>query len=124
MKLSHLILALALTLGPTVSFGIGFASNAIVMAANQGQMPVLVPGGCSNEVKEAMASERDREGIQVHSCMTKETRLKILADWIVIRHVGVASIGDFFEWLGDVTFNPALIVFATLIFRKIFEDER
>ena len=123
MKLRHLVLALALTAGPTISYGVGFASNAIVMAANQGQMPVLVPGGCTNEVKEELASEQEREGLQVHSCMTKETRLKILADWIVIRHVGVASPGDFFEWLGDKTFLPALIVFATLVFKKIFEKE-
>lgn len=124
MKLRHLILALALTAGPTISYGIGFASNVIVMASNHGQMPVLVPGGCSDEVKEVFASEREREGIQIHSCMTKETRLKILADWIVIRHKGVVSIGDVFEWLGDATLTPSLIIFATLVFKKIFEDER
>lgn len=97
-----------LLLGPTAMFALGFAMNAIVMAANHGQMPVLIPGGDCSMV--------DAEDI-IHSCMNAGTHLKFLADWIVIRHLGVASPGDFLEWASDATFWPALFAWVMFMIR-------
>lgn len=101
-----------LLLGPSLSLGLGFTMNALVMAANGGQMPVLFPGGC----------EAAKEYLDfVHSCMTPATRLKFLADWIVM-HSGVASPGDFFLWLSDRTLWPGLILWAALMIYKSNEQ--
>jgi hypothetical protein len=87
-------------LGPSLAFGLGFLFNALVRAANHGQMPVLWPGGCPPGT---MGDDI------IHSCMVAPTRLKFLADWI-ITHSGVASPGDFLEWLFEATFWPGLII--------------
>jgi hypothetical protein len=99
-----------LLVGPILSFGIGFTLNAIVIAANHGSMPVLVPGGC----EPGMISE-------IHSCMTRTSHLKFLADWILVRGIGIASPGDFLELLFDATFMPALYMWMALVIRK-FND--
>src|SRR5271167_2993048 len=88
---------LLLLIGPLLLFVLGFSMNAVVMAANNGQMPVLIPGGCTADVAESMAKEAEVEGIAIHACMTPATRLKFLGDWIVWRGKGVASPGDFLE---------------------------
>lgn len=97
--------------GPLLLMAIGFTSNAVVIAANGGTMPVL-ESGCTND---EFAGEIDREGMQVHSCMTKATRLKFLADWILIRHLGIASPGDFFEWAFELTYQPAWLIWCVLM---------
>ena len=94
-------------LGPVAMMATGFLLNALVVAANGGQMPVLWPGGCTSMVT-------DTDDI-VHSCMTHATHLTWLADWIVMNHVGVASPGDFFEWAFEASFIPALIAWVVLI---------
>ena len=81
--------------------------NALVMAVNGGQMPVLWPGKCTAEVM-------DEAPPVLHSCMTHATHLKFLADWIV-RHNGVWSPGDFFLVQYDYSFIPALMVWATIM---------
>lgn len=98
----------SLLLGPTALFALGFAINALVMAVNHGQMPVLVPGGCSPS---------DMADDLIHSCMVAGTHLKFMADWIVIRHLGVASPGDFFEWGGDAAFWPSLVLWIGFMIR-------
>lgn len=98
----------SLLLGPLALFAIGFTMNALVMAANHGQMPVLVPGGCGPDTM---------EGDVIHSCMVAGTHLKFLADWIVIRHLGVASPGDFLEWACDGAFWPSLVMWVGFIIR-------
>ena len=105
MKIPHL----KWLIGPWVLFGIGFALNAIVMAANGGQMPVLIPGGdCS------LLGERDI----IYSCMTHATHLKFLADWIVTPHpVQVASPGDYLERACEGTALPAFVVWMSLMIR-------
>jgi hypothetical protein len=95
---------------PAAAFAIGFLSNAIVMAANHGQMPVLLPGGMTIDSDDL-----------IHSAMTAQTHLKFLADWIVIRGLGIASPGDFGEWLFDATFIPA---FAIWVWARIQEHNR
>lgn len=100
MKIPHwLFLA-----GPTLAMGLGCAMNFIVMAANHGQMPVLIPGG------DASLYEQDA----FHCAMTASSHLKFLADWIVIKDLGVASPGDLSEWLYDATLWPGFIIWATL----------
>lgn len=96
-----------LLLGPSLAFVLGFVLNAIVMAANHGQMPVLIPGGCHVE---------DMDDL-IHSCMTHASHLKFLADWIVVRHLGVASPGDFLEWFFDATYQAGLAAWAALMIR-------
>ena len=98
-----------LLLGPGLLFGLGFLSNAIVMAVNHGQMPVLWPGGCTPETM---------EGDLIHSCMTHATHLKFLADWVVIRGFGIASPGDFCEWAYEYIAMPAHLIWALLMIEK------
>jgi len=95
-----------LLLGPTAMFALGFLSNAVVIAANQGSMPVLVPGGCTP----GMISE-------IHSCMVHSTHLKFLADWILVRGLGIASPGDFLEWGAYASFWPALTTWVGFIIK-------
>lgn len=88
--------------------------NAIVMAANGGQMPVLMPGGNCNMIEESD---------WIHSCMTSATHLKFLADWIVMHHA-VASPGDFLIWLSDATLWPGLIIWSALMILKVNDLQR
>lgn len=97
-----------LIVGPALSFGFGFLLNALVMAANHAQMPVLMPGGDCSLIG---------EGDFIHSCMSAGTHLKFLADWIVINHMGIASPGDFLEWLSDATMVPGLFAWIVLVIR-------
>ena len=98
----------ALLLGPSLLFAIGFALNAFVMAANHGQMPVLWPGG-------GCIIDPDKD--LLHSCMTAGTHLKFLADWIVIRGLGIASPGDFGEWACDAALWPAITAWVALVIK-------
>lgn len=95
--------------GPALAFGIGFGLNALVMAVNGNQMPVLVPGGCYDQMFLLLDDH-------IHTCMTSATHLKFLADWIVIRKLDlVASPGDLFIWLCEKTFLYAQVVWAMLM---------
>lgn len=91
--------------GPALVYAVGFIMNMIVMVANHGQMPVLIPGGWVG------ACPIDPDADWIHSCMMPATHFKFLADWIVMHH-GVASPGDFLEWLCDATFWPALVLWC------------
>lgn len=102
-----------LLIGPWLSFGVGFTLNALVMAANKGQMPVILPGGD--------ASILDPSDL-IHCAMTSTTHLKFLADWIVINGLGIASPGDFFEWAYEFTWFPALIAWITLVLKDYSES--
>lgn len=83
------------------------------MAANKGQMPVLAPGGDN--------SIFDPSDL-IHCAMTSATHLKFLADWIVIRDLGIASPGDFFEWAYQLSCFPALIAWITLVLKDYNES--
>ena len=98
---------------PCVLFAFGFLSNAIVMAANGGQMPVLWPGGCFDYASREAIGLPDR----IHTCMTSVTNLKFLADWVVINGLGIASPGDFLEWASDYIWAPCMIAWLTLMLR-------
>ena len=85
---------------------LGSALNLIVMAANHGQMPVLFPGSCSVDIFSADI---------FHVCMTGATHLKFLSDWLVIKGLGVASIGDLLIWLSDAITTPALYLWGAMM---------
>jgi|SRR5579885_2401006 len=97
-----------LLFGPSLMLAAGFAMNEIVMAFNNGQMPVLAPGGCPKDGLESW----------IHVCMTPATHLKFLADWIVL-HNGIASPGDFLIWGWDAIFWPALAVWVALTIKDL-----
>lgn len=99
-----------LLVGPQLLFAFGFLLNAFVMGINHGQMPVLWPGGVcdsSNFIHDTM-----------HSCMNQSTHLKFLADWIVIKGLGVASPGDFFEWAFESIVGPCYFAWVALIIKN------
>lgn len=88
--------------------------NAFVMAMNNGQMPVLFPGG-------------DQSGYTqdtIHCAMTMATHFRFLADWINIRGVGIASPGDFLEWFSDQTTWPGIWAWFALIVNDHIKKER
>ncbi len=95
-----------LLLGPWLSLGLGFLLNFVVMGVNNGWMPVQVPGCTGGEALS-----------QIHRCMAHADHLKFLADWLVIRGLGIASIGDVFEWAYQATQFPAMIIWLTLILK-------
>lgn len=78
------------------------------MAANHSQMPVLMPGGVCPV-----------EGLDpYHVCMNATTHLKWLADWFSYRHY-IASPGDLFITIGELTTYPSLCIWATLLVQKV-----
>jgi hypothetical protein len=90
-------------------YGLGFFMNKMVEVHNNGQMPVLVPGGgCAKQI--------DPEDI-IHTCMTATTHLKVLADWIYLGGTGIASPGDFLLWAGDYIWIPALFAWFVLVMK-------
>lgn len=95
-----------LILGPWLSLGLGYALNFIVMGTNHGQMPILCPPGFEID-----------PGDFIHCAMTHATHLKILADWLVIRGLGIASPGDIFEWAGGFAFIPGLSAWLALVLK-------
>lgn len=99
---------------PTAAFALGFLMNAIVMAANGSTMPVAMPFTLADVLTNGFLVDH---GDMVHSVMTPATRLKFLADWVVINHFGIASPGDFFEWFCELTQTPAAIIWAALIIK-------
>ena len=94
---------------PFLSLGIGYALNAIVMAANHGQMPVQDWVHCWNY---------PADGDFLHSCMTPDTHLKFLADWFRIPGTGWYSMGDLFIMLSDKILDPCLVIWAVLMIKK------
>jgi len=83
----------------------GMAMNALVMALNGGQMPVLYPGGCGNYPDDADL---------IHVCMTHASHLKLLCDWIVVQ-MGIASPGDMLIFFGEYFSIPALFAWVMMI---------
>jgi hypothetical protein len=104
-----------LLLGPTTAYALGAFCNLLVLAVNNGQMPVLWPGGCSKMV----VSDDDI----VHVCMTSSSHLKFLSDIAVFHDVGVFSIGDGLLYLGNLLLWPCLILWAGFIIKDYSEKK-
>jgi hypothetical protein len=102
-----------LLIGPWLALGLGFLSNALVMAANGGQMPVLMPPGFGGIPADDW----------IHCVMTAQTHLKFLADWIVIRDMGIASPGDFLEWAYELSVTPLFVAWGALTLKKHHDAE-
>ncbi len=107
-----------LVIVPTAAWYFGFALNAIAVAANHGAMPVLFPQilldlGMSTKM---LAVDG---GDAIHSVMTPETHLKFLCDWILIRGIGIFSIGDAFEMFGEATRDYGLVAFVALALQRL-----
>lgn len=97
---------------PVALFAVGFLLNMLVMAHNNGQMPVLFPGGCGTpEAIEHFSKEL------THSCMTPATHWKAIADWGFVRGVGWGSPGDLFELIWDWTGTPAFFAWILLLLK-------
>ena len=108
---------LALIFGPSMLFALGYLMNALVMAANHGQMPVLYPGGGCGP------ADFWSDDI-VHVCMNAQTHFRFLADWIPMVHRGqldaMASPGDFLEMACEKTFTPSLFIAVGAAVKRIF----
>lgn len=104
-----------LLIAPALLFALGFLSNAIVLGANHGYMPVQGAVECTQK------SASDSDDV-IHTCMTQKSRLKILADWIYWPGEGTASPGDFLEMAGQYAFYPCLFVWLGFIVRD-YSDE-
>jgi hypothetical protein len=95
---------------PVGMYALGALANFAVMARNNGQMPVLYPGGCLTNVFESDP---------IHVCWSTAAHLKFLADWIVINNLGVASPGDLLIWAFQYTGYPAFVAWLTLLLKDI-----
>lgn len=96
-----------LILGPQIFFYVGALLNQLVLAANNGQMPVQFPGGCTDDILESLTGT-------VHACMTSASHLKFLSDWINLGRAGIYSPGDILLIFGDTITGPLFWCWLTL----------
>jgi hypothetical protein len=94
---------------PTAFFWLGISMNSIAIAANHSQMPVEWMGGCGT-----YPEDHDI----VHSCMTPQSRLKILSDWIQLGRT-MTSPGDLLIELHDDLFAPCLWAWVALMLNRL-----
>lgn len=109
LKVNFIIPHWEFALGPILMFGLGLGMNALVMAVNNNQMPVYMPGGCTLDIF------KDEGGFIIHTCMTKASHLKFLADWFILNRSGIASPGDFFIWAAEKALEPGLFAWLILV---------
>jgi hypothetical protein len=93
-----------LLVGPAILFAFGFFLNGVTAAVNGGRMPAFM-SPCEFDPMDWM-----------HTCFSKATHLRILADWIYMGK-GYESVGDIFENLYELTFLPALVAWIALMIR-------
>lgn len=93
---------------PIIMKFLGAMSNFIVLAFNNGQMPVLMAGGCLNF---------DGGDDIVHTCMSHVSHLKFFSDWMHLRGEGYCSPGDFLVWGGRYIQTPFLSAWIALFIR-------
>jgi hypothetical protein len=112
-------------LAPYLIFGIGAASNQVVLIANHDAFPVLL-----NPVKLAAILPDDAVALPpgrsqmidtVHETMTKDTRLNALAD--IFDLGSIYSIGDFAIILGLWLNTFAPFVWGVLVFKKCWDAD-
>src|SRR5271166_1951113 len=96
---------------------LGFSANKICVVANHGQMPVLWPGGCGDEIwNEPVISH-----MIMHKCITYlgQARLRFLCDWILLSGNGVESPGDMMLDGGFYSIGPAFFMWLTLVLEEL-----
>src|SRR5208283_511837 len=132
-RTAYLILALL----PVCCLYFGLFLNNMVLIRNNNQMPVYMPGGCEpgllahpdNEVAEifGVSVKVDR----IHVCMTKDSKVKWLADWIYWHddhEENIMSPGNlflfFYDWAAE-KFMVLLVALVLVDFRviKLFPPE-
>jgi hypothetical protein len=104
---------------PAALFLLGALMNQAVILANHGHMPVSWPGGCS------MYPDQDPDVDPIHVCMTKDSHLRILADWLK-DDSGIQSPGDWLMDIANAFFTPFLIlwiILTTIDFIKHGKDD-
>lgn len=86
---------------PAVLFCIGAGLNFLVISANGGAMPVLMPHLFWQKLGEAHATMPTGFVFDsVHKAMVTSDHLRWLADWVSVPD-GTASPGDLLVWLGQ-----------------------
>lgn len=85
---------------PVAFYFLGRLSNTLVCAVNGGFMPVSIPGGCSDVVFNWN-----------HTCVTAQTHLRFLSDWIVMNS-GIESPGDVLMEFGSAMKVPAFLAWV------------
>jgi hypothetical protein len=95
--------------GPYLAYGFGILLNAIVIAVNKHQMPVLVTD-CTESLK-YWAQHED----VIHTCLASTSRFKVISDWFYIPGLGTASPGDFFIWGGQRLVEYTDLLWALLM---------
>jgi hypothetical protein len=105
-------------------FGVGL--NILVITANHGTMPVVLPLADKQpqvNMKTGEVTPAPEAGDlldDVHRVyISEDIHLAALCDWIQVRGVGVVSPGDCLLWLGDwMTYPFVGAWFALLLFRQ------
>jgi Family of unknown function (DUF5317) len=100
--------AWTLILLPTLILYIGVSLNKVVMAVNHGKMPVML-----EPCDEKMFAEE--EPFVTHRCMTRDTHLNFLGDWIVLRNVGIESLGDVLMDVGALGLSPCFWIWIGFV---------
>src|SRR5712664_4112013 len=111
---------------PTLMLYVGGLMNWAVIGANHGYMPVQGFIECEGGVGEQIAAviaEQAGQGDHIHICMDKNSRLKILADWLFIPGVGTASPGDILEFGYDKLFWPCFYMWGALLVAEFNKKE-
>ena len=85
-----------------VYFGIGL--NALCTKANGGVMPMRT-------INCRAVFAQDKTPDLIHSCMTKKTRMKPLAD-VITQGSGIVSVGDEFQDIGAEISNPVYLLWG------------
>jgi Family of unknown function (DUF5317) len=102
---------------PTALYYFGWGLNILATTVNRGTMPVHFSQQYWDMWALAGASIKGGDLVDdVHSVMKHSDHLKFLADWIQIRGIGTASIGDFFIYLGSTLQLPGLAAYIACIF--------
>lgn len=107
MKKFLTFLGWPLLLVPLFLMYLGSSSNQVVEAMNRNQMPVLAPQCWENPA--FFAEEPSR----LHTCMTKDSKLKFLADWINFPTI-IASPGDMIITLGEALAIPCFYAWISI----------
>jgi hypothetical protein len=102
---------------PYAIFGLGAASNQLVLIANHDKFPVMVNLVKQTAYQDASGNLPDGMIDEVHCIMTKDTRLNFLAD-VFDMHDSIYSVGDGLLVAGESTKGYAFLVWAALLLYK------